>query len=48
MGGMLSAGLVGLFMGSVILALGYKLFQNWLHEGEPPVKEEAEVKGKPA
>lgn len=31
-GGFLSMGIIGLFVGSVILALGYKLFLAWLHE----------------
>jgi predicted PurR-regulated permease PerM len=34
-GGMISAGIIGLFVGSVILALGYKLFLAWLHEATP-------------
>jgi predicted PurR-regulated permease PerM len=29
-GGMISAGIIGLFMGAVILALGYKLLMAWL------------------
>ena len=29
-GGMLLSGIIGLFIGAVILALGYKLFQAWL------------------
>jgi predicted PurR-regulated permease PerM len=31
-GGMLLSGIIGLFVGAVILALGYKLFIAWLHE----------------
>lgn len=34
-GGMIHSGIVGLFVGSVILALGYKLFIAWLESGEP-------------
>ena len=30
LGGMISAGLVGLFVGSVVLALGYQLFMEWV------------------
>lgn len=33
-GGMLTAGIVGLFIGAVILAVGYKLLQAWIHLGE--------------
>ena len=29
-GGMMTAGIIGLFVGSVVLALGYKLFMTWL------------------
>lgn len=32
-GGFLSAGIVGLFVGSVVLALGYRLFLLWLGQG---------------
>jgi len=34
-GGMITSGIVGLFIGAVILALGYKLFQAWIEWGEP-------------
>jgi len=37
-GGMLTSGIVGLFIGAVILALGYKLFQVWLEWDEPNVE----------
>ncbi len=30
-GGMLLSGIVGLFVGAIVLALGYKLFQAWLN-----------------
>lgn len=33
-GGMLYAGIIGLFLGAVILALGYKMFQAWLQWAE--------------
>ena len=32
-GGMLLSGIVGLFIGAIVLALGYKLFQAWLVQG---------------
>ncbi|MBE9548810.1 MAG: AI-2E family transporter [Proteobacteria bacterium] len=32
-GGMITAGIVGLFIGAVILAVGYKLFQAWIDLG---------------
>ena len=33
-GGMIMSGIIGLFVGAVVLALGYKLFQTWLVMGE--------------
>ena len=43
-GGFISSGIIGLFVGAVILALGYKLFLFWLNkdtqpEGEPSTPE---------
>ena len=32
-GGMLAAGIIGLFIGAIILALGYELFMAWLNDG---------------
>jgi predicted PurR-regulated permease PerM len=32
-GGMLAMGIIGLFLGAVVLALGYELFIGWLGEG---------------
>jgi predicted PurR-regulated permease PerM len=31
-GGMISAGIIGLFVGAVILAIGYQLFMEWVDE----------------
>ena len=33
-GGMVMSGIIGLFIGAVILAMAYKLFQAWLEMGE--------------
>ncbi|RLA45281.1 MAG: AI-2E family transporter [Gammaproteobacteria bacterium] len=33
-GGMIMSGIIGLFVGAVVLAMGYKLFQAWLVIGE--------------
>jgi len=33
-GGMILSGIIGLFVGAVVLAVGYKLFQVWLSAGE--------------
>ncbi len=35
-GGMITAGIVGLFVGAVVLSVGYKLFMAWLEAGEDP------------
>lgn len=32
-GGMLLSGIIGLFIGAVVLAIGYKLFTAWINEG---------------
>lgn len=34
-GGMLMSGIVGLFVGAIVLALGYKLFQAWVKAESP-------------
>jgi predicted PurR-regulated permease PerM len=34
-GGFLSSGIIGLFLGAVVLAVGYKLFLSWLKQGDP-------------
>lgn len=34
-GGMITSGIVGLFLGAVILALGYKLLGAWIESGDP-------------
>ena len=31
-GGLLSSGIIGLFVGPVVLALGYTIFRSWLQE----------------
>jgi predicted PurR-regulated permease PerM len=36
-GGMITSGIVGLFIGAIILALGYTLFETWLKWDDPPV-----------
>jgi predicted PurR-regulated permease PerM len=32
LGGMAAAGILGLFVGAVVLALGYQIFMNWVHD----------------
>ena len=33
-GGMMMSGIIGLFVGAIVLALGYELFMKWLNDGE--------------
>ncbi len=33
LGGMISGGLIGLFLGAVFLAIGYQIFMNWVDKG---------------
>lgn len=40
-GGFLTYGIIGLFVGAVVLALGYKLFLVWLHQGDVAAAEPA-------
>ncbi|MBK7062968.1 MAG: AI-2E family transporter YdiK [Rubrivivax sp.] len=35
-GGLLAFGLVGIFVGPVVLAVGYMLLESWIDEGNPP------------
>ena len=41
-GGMIMSGIVGLFVGAVVLAVGYKLFQAWVLMGEDSPTEDAD------
>ena len=36
LGGMATAGILGLFVGATLLALGYKVFMGWVHEAAEP------------
>ena len=38
-GGMMLSGVIGLFIGAVVLALGYELFMAWLNNNVPEVEE---------
>ena len=42
-GGMATAGIAGLFIGAVLLAVGYTLFSDWVASGEAAVAAEAEA-----
>ena len=41
LGGMISSGIIGLFVGAILLALGYKVFLAWLEMQEPRIDEPA-------
>ncbi|MDA9265066.1 AI-2E family transporter [Planctomycetota bacterium] len=45
LGGMVSYGLIGLFLGSVILALGYQIFMDWVDNGNPEAQGDSAVSG---
>ena len=38
-GGMMMSGIIGLFVGAIVLALGYELFIKWLNPGEEAVEQ---------
>jgi len=38
-GGMMLSGIIGLFVGAIVLALGYELFMAWLNDGKIVVEE---------
>ena len=40
-GGLLALGIIGLFIGPVVLAVGYTLLDAWIKEGEPAPAPEA-------
>jgi predicted PurR-regulated permease PerM len=44
-GGMIFSGLVGLFVGAVVLAVGYRLFTAWLGQGAQPVADQEAAGG---
>jgi predicted PurR-regulated permease PerM len=37
LGGMISAGIVGLFIGAVVLAVGYQLFMDWVNQSDADI-----------
>ena len=40
-GGFMMSGFIGLFVGAVVLALGYKLFMAWLEDSGTPARADA-------
>ncbi|UCE89013.1 MAG: AI-2E family transporter [Pseudomonadota bacterium] len=47
-GGMLLYGIIGLFVGAVVLALGYKLFMAWLHQDVETALQQGSADASPA
>ena len=41
-GGFMTSGIIGLFVGAIIFALGYKLFLAWLNEDTQPERESSD------
>ncbi|MCA9473969.1 MAG: hypothetical protein KC594_18045, partial [Nitrospira sp.] len=41
-GGLLLSGIIGLFIGAVVLTLGYKLFLAWLEVDQPTHEDKAD------
>jgi predicted PurR-regulated permease PerM len=42
-GGMVAAGIIGLFIGAVVLAVGYQIFMAWVDEIDLPSSEASEA-----
>jgi predicted PurR-regulated permease PerM len=42
-GGMLLSGIIGLFVGAVVLALGYELMMDWLEQNQDSAAEDKEA-----
>jgi predicted PurR-regulated permease PerM len=42
LGGMVSGGIIGLFVGAVLLAVGYQVFMDWVEQGEVAESSESE------
>jgi predicted PurR-regulated permease PerM len=48
LGGMMMSGIIGLFVGAVVLALGYQLALGWLKRGEAVEERSEEAAPAPA
>jgi predicted PurR-regulated permease PerM len=47
-GGFMTSGIIGLFIGAIILALGYKLFLAWLDKDIQPDPEPSKIENQPS
>ena len=43
LGGMMMSGIIGLFVGAVVLGLGYKLLMTWLEQADTTEQAETEA-----
>ncbi len=43
LGGMVTGGIIGLFLGAVVLAVGYQIFMEWVAEGDSAFNQQAET-----
>jgi len=47
LGGMISGGMIGLFLGAVVLAVGYQIFMEWVNEDDAQPMDEGPAAGPP-
>ena len=40
LGGMASNGILGMFLGATLLAIGYRIFMTWVNEGQPALPQD--------
>jgi predicted PurR-regulated permease PerM len=38
-GGFISSGIIGLFIGAIVFVVGYQLFLAWLHQKATPIEQ---------
>jgi predicted PurR-regulated permease PerM len=48
LGGMVSSGIIGMFIGAVLLAVGYQIFMEWVSNSEEGAGTSAELVQKEA
>ncbi len=48
LGGMISSGIIGLFIGAVLLAVGYQIFMEWVAQGETTTQAQLQAEAAPA
>lgn len=47
LGGMVSGGILGMFVGATLLALGYQIFMSWVEMGNEPLPAAAPIVAEP-